>query len=336
MTLPAVDAIKKYNPDIRLGFVIAKSSFDVIKNYPLIDRVYSYDKASLEKWEKERRYGKILGYIRSFVREIRQDDWDIAIDFQGFFETSFIPYLAKIKKIYARKHGSQRLFLSNGISRDSYAGKDALGWYMFLAFKTGLIPEDAPVNYFYPLSDVERSWADAELKAENGRKLRIGISPTTRWISKTWPAESYSQLIRAIHARYDATVFLFGAPSDRGVADQILTDNDGVADYVGSISLSHMAALVQRMDVFISGDSAPMHIAASFQLPQLVFFGPTDPERTGPYNSKAVLLSSHESCAPCFKKVCPLTTGKDNCMHNITVADVMRELHKIVDGKTLS
>ena len=78
----------------------------------------------------------------------------------------------------------------------------------------------------------------------------------------------------------------------------------------------------------ISNDSGPMHIAAALGVPVVALFGPTDPEKTGPYgwkkNKNLKVIRTSVPCSPCFKKKC-----KDPvCMSGITVEKVLEEIRE--------
>jgi ADP-heptose:LPS heptosyltransferase len=70
------------------------------------------------------------------------------------------------------------------------------------------------------------------------------------------------------------------------------------------------------MDLLISNDSGPVHMAAAVGTPTLVVFGPTDPVRTGPYGQGHRVLSAGLPCQPCFSRVC--RRGAPACLDAIT------------------
>ena len=73
--------------------------------------------------------------------------------------------------------------------------------------------------------------------------------------------------------------------------------------------------------MFITNDSGPMHIAASYDVPIIAMFGPTDSKETRPWSDNAIILDKQISCAPCKKRECPL--GHHNCMKLITPDEVI-------------
>ena len=49
------------------------------------------------------------------------------------------------------------------------------------------------------------------------------------------------------------------------------------------LSLAELRALMDRAALFIGGDSGPLHIAATTDVPMVGLYGPTLPERSAPW-----------------------------------------------------
>ncbi|MDP3788944.1 MAG: glycosyltransferase family 9 protein, partial [Candidatus Omnitrophota bacterium] len=96
---------------------------------------------------------------------------------------------------------------------------------------------------------------------------------------------------------------------------------------VGKTGIMQLAALISRSKVYITTDSAPLHIAAGMKVPVVALFGPTDPARHMPRMENAVALRSSMKCIPCYKPFC----GKqNNCMRRIKAEDVLAAVEKFL------
>ena len=85
---------------------------------------------------------------------------------------------------------------------------------------------------------------------------------------------------------------------------------------------------VANLDLFITGDSGPMHIAASFKIPTVSIFGPTNYIETSQWmNINSTIVKKTLDCQPCMKRTCPL--GHHNCMKLIKASDVLEAEEKI-------
>jgi ADP-heptose:LPS heptosyltransferase len=86
----------------------------------------------------------------------------------------------------------------------------------------------------------------------------------------------------------------------------------------GEVTLKELAVLAGLSKVVISVDSGPMHIASAAGATVVAIFGPTAPERTGPYGDRHIIVRKGLPCSPCFKKSC----REASCMREITVQEV--------------
>ena len=89
---------------------------------------------------------------------------------------------------------------------------------------------------------------------------------------------------------------------------------------VGRTSITQLGALIKRCRVFLTGDSAPMHVASSMGTDFIALFGPTDPARHFEPNKKGIAIRKDLKCSPCYKSKC-----KSNaCMEGISVEEVYK------------
>ena len=93
-----------------------------------------------------------------------------------------------------------------------------------------------------------------------------------------------------------------------------------VVNTCGRYSIENTGGLISQMDLLISNDSGPVHMAAALNVPCVVIFGPTDPVRTGPWGKIHRVLQAKLDCVPCFSRVC---RGRDAaCLRAVTVQEV--------------
>jgi heptosyltransferase-2 len=97
----------------------------------------------------------------------------------------------------------------------------------------------------------------------------------------------------------------------------------------GKTSIKDLMSYISSLDVFITGDSGPMHIAAAFQIPTVSIFGPTKVNETSQWmNNKSSILKKDLDCQPCMKRVCPL--GHHKCMKKISSKDVINSALSLI------
>ncbi len=113
-----------------------------------------------------------------------------------------------------------------------------------------------------------------------------------------------------------------------GRSPEIEATRAPLIDMRGKTSLKQLAALLKEVDLLVTNDSGPMHIAAALGTPVVAIFGPTDPKRTGPYGERHRVVRGSAPCSPCFKKRCGMPSHL--CMEAISVEMVLEEISNIL------
>jgi len=134
---------------------------------------------------------------------------------------------------------------------------------------------------------------------------RVAFLPVSRWPSKNWSANCFADVAARLKKVKGATIFLLGGIDSREecVAIEKALDGD-VINLAGKTNLAEMGGVLKEMDVLVSNDSGPVHLAAALGTPTVVIFGPTDPQRTGPYGEGHRVIKESLSCQPCFSRSC--------------------------------
>ena len=165
----------------------------------------------------------------------------------------------------------------------------------------------------------------------------IAVAPATQWVSKQWPVEHWSALLKQILEETDLNLIVQGSAADAKVGEQILREFSPaqlagrVCNLFGKLPIPEMYALYERVQVAVGSDSAPLHVAGAMRVPVVIgIYGPTGYRRTPPIGSPHIKLFSTEGelpCQPCHKRICPL--GTTECMKRVLPDEVF---HALVDG----
>jgi heptosyltransferase-2 len=161
----------------------------------------------------------------------------------------------------------------------------------------------------------------------------IGISPGSVWHTKRWSPASFARLIQLLKAETDCEIVLFGGPEDTAIAADIQRlCAHTVMSLAGKTSLSELPAAISRCRVFVSNDSAPMHMAVARGVPVVAIFCATTPSLGFyPYSSRAVVVEKKLPCRPCGLhggRRCPL--GTEDCIRLIEPEAVLRAIKKLL------
>ena len=135
----------------------------------------------------------------------------------------------------------------------------------------------------------------------------VVLVPGARWETKKWPPEYFAKLAGMFIAD-GLYVVLAGSKEDERqgeVIKDLANSPREIINLAGRTSLRELAALIKECRFYVSGDTGPLHIAAALHKPLVAIYGPTRPDRTGPYgNKEATVLVAPVECAGCLKKQC--------------------------------
>jgi len=187
-----------------------------------------------------------------------------------------------------------------------------------------------------PLRPSEERAAGELLAAEevNSDDFIVGINVNASdvAIERRWPLENFAALSDLLQQRLGAKVLLVGAPDEVSyVESAIAMMRETPVNFAGRTTLREVVALMDRMDLFITNDSGPLHLAYAMGTPTISLFGPETPERYGPIGKKHRAIFKRVDCSPClnFKNLKRSNCKQDGrCMKEIKVHEIFELVDK--------
>ncbi|MCK5110284.1 MAG: lipopolysaccharide heptosyltransferase II [Arcobacteraceae bacterium] len=168
----------------------------------------------------------------------------------------------------------------------------------------------------------------------------LGINPgATYGSAKRWYSQKFAKVAVELSSQYD--IIIFGGPSELEMANDIeeLLKKEEIKNYknlAGKTSVEELITNISSLDLFITNDSGPMHLAAAFKTPTVAIFGPTKYKETHQWqNPNEMIIKKDFNCMPCMKRECPLD-GVENhqCMKAVSTNDVLNKISaNITDDK---
>ena len=317
-TLPFVAVLRERFPKARLTWLVHPQFGAFVPEPPLVDEVLYFDKV---KFNKMRLWDKWL-YFKEIRTLLRSRKFDLVIDMQGLFKSAVLAAISGCDNRIGyceMREGSG--FVSKAII-GAHAGDHVIERYLDVARYLGCTVNEI----LFPMPDLQKEWEAVLGKTEAVKKPYAVFVPGARWETKKWPAEYFAKLAGMI-LRDGKQVLLAGGPEDEHLGKLITELAPGVTDLTGKTGLRELGALIQHSTAYISGDTGPLFIAAAMKKPLIALYGPTRPDRTGPYGSKeATIITAPASCVGCLKKHC----NNWICMKAITPEMVFDEYKKKV------
>jgi lipopolysaccharide heptosyltransferase I len=332
-TLPALNALRRKYPEARINWLVEEAAADLIIGHKALDTVLV---SRRKAWLRDLKQGRVLAAWRGFadfVKRLRATDYDLLLDFQGLLKSGIFVALARAQRKVGFGRGMEHaegsyIFLNEPIppvSMDQHAVIRELLLLKAIGVETGEVVFDLPIG------EKEREKIGQLLEAEgvDPAKPLVAINPMTTWETKHWRNERFALVADHLLNRGLAVVFSGGPQDARGIEEIRAAMTGKAASLAGRTTLKELAALYERVEVLITTDTGPMHLAAAAGAPVVALFGPTAPWRTGPFGSGHRTLRTEIACSPCLKRHCDHGHA---CMERISVEQVVQAALAVLKG----
>jgi heptosyltransferase-3 len=260
MTTPVMEALHGKHPEAVMDIVADPRSSELFAHCPYRNRMIHRDKQ--QGWR-----GNL-----ALVRELRRSRYDLIVDLR----TDGLAWLLRGRRRLTRQ-GARRPE-GHAVERHMEVIRRYVG--------TAGIP---PTRLW--LTGREQEFASRTLAGLPGSRW-LALGPGARWEPKRWPPGRFRELVLSRREDFDAVVLL-GSEADK---DSCRSIAEGLClpwlDLAGRTSLLETAAVLSRMRLFTGNDSGLGHIAAAAGIPTLTLFGPGEPQRYRPWNSRGRWLQS--------------------------------------------
>ena len=309
-------------PTAEIHVLAIPETSEIFERNPYVTRVLQFFKRN-----PKRKYHSLL----KIIKEIRTQRYDAAISVQGSWTSSLMMLLGGIR---LRIGFDNQKFMTDVVPLE----KNLHATRRHLKLLTPLTDRqfDSTTELFWPEScEVKaKSLVSEVLGGECKRHPGlVGLAPGSIWETKRWPAEYFSRLPGLLPLSAYRFVLL-GGEGDRYMCEKIAEAADTrIFNYAGELSLLESAALISKLDLLISNDSACMHIANAVRTDVFALFGPTV-RNFGffPYQPNDRLFEVDLYCRPCGKhggRRCP--EGHFRCMREITPEQVAAAVQEHLD-----
>ncbi len=274
-------AIRNGYPDAEIHLLTSTEAVPLAVNYPYIDHVHAFPIRELRKSKK------YLFDMMRIVRDLRQRGYDMLINlyqvgsFTGAAKMGFLFSLLRAKERIGHAGYGFGAFLDRSVSRGTFTNRHVVDAMMMIATLAGGIGDEKGIEVFWN-EHVAPKWE--RFLATLEKSPLIGINPGGDRENRRWHPDNFVAVAKEIMERFNAGIILLGGPADKSIAWYISNKIGGdVTNLSGEIPLDELPFLIGRLDLLITNDSGPMHIAAATKTPLIALFGPEDPELFGPY-----------------------------------------------------
>jgi heptosyltransferase-1 len=306
--LPVLAAIRRAWPDAKVDWIVDEAYASILTlaeglNARVIVR---------------KKDGGVADYLNA-VRHLRAQRYDAALDLQGLLKSA----------VWARVSGARRVI---GFDRAHLRERMAAAFYTETVVPPGaahVIQKNLSIlgalnipagRVELPLQVAAAAETTAAIAAAGGPRRYAVLNPGAAWPNKRWPAERFGELAAQLRARVGLPTMVTWGPHERLLAQAVADASGGAATPAPPTAMADLAAIMRDAALVVSGDTGPLHIAAAMGTPLVGLYGPTWPERNGPWDPADQVISRAGSCVCHHKRQC--LRGAP-CINEIAVAEVV-------------
>ena len=286
MVTPAIENLANYFNDSEITLIGSVAAIEILKNHPKVTKTYVLEK----------NYFNLYNTIKSF------GEFDVFFSFRSSFRSKFMKFFISSKRKY--QFDKNKFINTHQVEKYNNFVNDSLN-----------------INTF-----ASKLILHTEKKNKDGKNKLLGINPGASYGSaKRWYPKEFADVASDLSSQYD--IIIFGGPGEKDIANDIekYLIEKGVDNYqnlAAQTTIKELITQISYLDLFITSDSGPMHLAAAFQVPTVAIFGPTKDNETSQWmNEKSIIVKKNLECQPCMKRTCPLE--HHNCMKQVKALDVL-------------
>jgi heptosyltransferase I len=324
---PLVAALRRRWPEARIAWLVQPECAALLDRHPDLDAVIVCPLRHWQRLWRERRYRELWAGIRTLRANLREHDFDLALDLQGLLKSGLLTWLSGARERIGlgSREGSQWL-----MTRRLPRGGDSKligSEYRFLAESLALPVADGfgmAVHY----GEAEAAFAESVIARESLANGYAVLCPFTTRAQKHWIEERWARLAHRVRDELGLVPVLLGGPGDREAARRIAdAADDQLIDLTGQTSLTEAAALIDRAALLIGVDTGLSHMGIAFDTPSLLLFGSTCPY-LDTTRANARVLHHARPCSPCKRR--PTCDGQFDCMRAIGSDEILRAADEVL------
>lgn len=297
-TLYALRALRETFPGARIGWVVEDKSVEAVRGNADVDELFVFRR-------REKGGGfKALGEYLRIARRLRAFAPDVAIDFQALFKSGVLTRLSGAKeRIGFDKWREGNFLFTNRRTASEPHQKHAVEKNFALLRLLNVAPSADAAAPLIALSDDDHAAADAFFaKSVQDKRPVVAVNPGASWPTKRWPPERYGEVAKALGNEGALPVAIWG-PGEEEMANTVVRVSGGTALLAPPTTIKELAHFLSRCDLYVGGDTGPMHIAAIVGTPVAALFAPSDPDRVHPWNVPyRVIEPEGVECLHCWKR----------------------------------
>ncbi len=321
---PVFRALRKSYPDARISCLAVPRVREILESIQEIDDIIIYDEDGRDR--------NLLSKFR-MVGRLRRENFDAVFLLSKSRSRASMMKLAGIPVRVGYENKNRGRLLSH-IAAGDVNSMHRSDYYLGVIEAFGVAVEDRSTILEAREEDCHTVQQMLSDQGRDPSKKLIALNPGGNWDLKRWPAENFARLAERLSTDKELQLVFTGADKDRPLVEDIFRTASFESKPIkltGQMTLKQLTALMTCLDVFVTADSGPLHMATSVGCPTVSVFGPTRPEITGPRGTgQNVTLQKDVGCN---RRACYHLECRNNiCMQAVTVENVYEAIKSIQDS----
>ena len=327
--LPAAAALRRGFPEAHIAWAVERRARAILEHSPIVDDLIEVDSRGWRRnWHDRETLDKVsstLSSLRGSRPDGSSETFDVAVDFQGLLKSGLLAFASGAPRrigfeTQELRERASRLFLTEQVETshlEHVIDKNVALAHRVLADSSQHprdgsfasqprpIAIDSNPNYEFPISVSSEDEEFADRAVGDGSHPFAIINPGGGWSTKLWEPARFGHVADWLNSEHGMRSIITFGPGEEQLAHYVAAaSRSGGATALPS-TLKQFVALARRAELFIGGDTGPLHLAAACGTPIVGIYGPTAPARNGPFDARDIAVGRDLWCrADCHRRSC--------------------------------
>ncbi len=341
MVLDAIALVRASAPQARIDLVVGSWNLPLARLIPGVDSLETLDVPWMARGAEAMSWQELISRAKAW----RGNAYDLAVNFEPDIRTNVLLAFSGARCRVGFASGGGGAVLDKAVQPDPVAHIAANAMTLVArAFellptgKAGPIEASPLPRAKLMIPEEARRRAEELIGRISPEGKTIGLQPAAGRQIKEWDPVRFAEVGASLARARGSKVVLVGSVSDRKALDAVRAawpSDVARIDLPEETDLVTLAAVLERLALFITGDTGPMHLAAAVGTPVLAVFGPSLPTRYAPLSPKSRIVRIDIPCSPCnlMRRPPQRCVGHvPDCLAGIESVQVLKAAHEMLDA----
>ena len=325
----SIRSIRNGNPDKEIHLLTSAEAVSIARNYEYVDHAWAFPLRELRKNKFQ-----IFGFL-DVIQKLRKIDFYSMTNLYrvsskiGAIKMGILFLLIRAEIKIGHDQKGFHFFLNKRVAPEAFKNRHFTDSMMDIAQLAGGVPDEKGIEVFWEKNS-EKKWEHLfSDKTKRIGQITIGINPGADKPHKRWNPDYYALVADHLFEHLDAKIIVLGGPGEEKISRYIQDKmKNRPINLGGQLTLNDLVYIISQLDLLVTNDSGPMHIAAALKTPLVAIFGPEEPAYTKPYTRQNLyrIIYKNVDCRPCRMRNCK----RPICLDLITPEEVVKQCFEML------